>query len=167
MLEYSEECVTQLCDAGPLDPAAAATEAARILSAKAEFLKKWAPSYGYGGKIDMLYRDEIGRRMAENEHYLDYTGSSLYCSSTLKTIFDDLQVLALLLCLSVCCSKCPEGSNRSTVPHRFPDGTALLIRLAQLHHHVVRRCNLTFHLGSRILCIFSDDSSNSALPIEQ
>jgi hypothetical protein len=60
-------------------------------------LREWAASYGYGGRIDKLYRDEIGRRMAENEHYLDYTGSSLYCSSVLKAVFDDLQVPPLLL----------------------------------------------------------------------
>lgn len=81
--------------AGPLDPAAAAAEQAKILMAKAEFLKEWGDSYGYGGRIDKIYRDEIGRRMAVNEHYLDYTGSSLYCSSVLSSIFDDLQVNCL------------------------------------------------------------------------
>lgn len=72
----------------------------------------------------MMYRDEIGRRMAENEHYLDYTGSSLYCSSTLKTIFDDLQVLALLLflCIALCCSTCPGVSNKSTALLSIPEG---------------------------------------------
>ena len=60
----------------------------------------------------MLYRDEIGRRMAENEHYLDYTGSSLYCSSTLKTIFDDLQVLALSLSPSLTYALAAHGVHR-------------------------------------------------------
>lgn len=30
--------------------------------------------------------------MRPDEHYLDYTGSALYCSSALNCIFEDLQV---------------------------------------------------------------------------
>jgi hypothetical protein len=42
----------------------------------------------------MLYAKEIGIRLPPNEHYMDYTGSSLYCTSILKAVFDDLQVSA-------------------------------------------------------------------------
>lgn len=60
--------------------------------AKAAFLEQWKEEYGYGGRIDQLYRDEVGCRMKPHEHYLDYTGSSLYCSSALQCVFEDLQV---------------------------------------------------------------------------
>ena len=68
----------------------ASTVPSRPLSAvKQEFLANY-PDYGYKGKIDKLYKDEIGSRMGETEHYMDYTGSSLYCNSQLKLAFEDL-----------------------------------------------------------------------------
>lgn len=60
--------------------------------AKRAFLAQWGRDYGYGGRIDALYEREVAPRMAPHEHYLDYTGSSLYCSSVLENVFDDLQV---------------------------------------------------------------------------
>eukprot|EP00892_Ulva_mutabilis_P009776 jgi/Ulvmu1/7170/UM034_0078.1 len=62
-----------------------------MAAAKAAFLEQWGGEYGYGGRVDQLYRDEVGCRMKPHEHYLDYTGSALYCSSALQCIFEDLQ----------------------------------------------------------------------------
>jgi hypothetical protein len=72
--------------------ALAAAEAAQVAVAKAQFLQQWGNAYGYGGRIDRLYAEEVGRRMPPHEHYLDYTGSSLYCNSVLQNVFQDLQV---------------------------------------------------------------------------
>lgn len=59
---------------------------------KAAFLAQWGKKYGYGGRIDELYRNEIGCRLPDNQHYLDYTGSALYCRTPLQAAFNDLQV---------------------------------------------------------------------------
>jgi hypothetical protein len=59
--------------------------------AKAQFLKRWGRAYGYGGRIDELYEKEIGSRLPAGQHYLDYTGSALYCRTPLRTALDDLQ----------------------------------------------------------------------------
>jgi molybdenum cofactor sulfurtransferase len=37
------------------------------------------------------YPDEVGSRLKPNEHYLDYTGSSLYCNSQLQAAFEELK----------------------------------------------------------------------------
>lgn len=49
------------------------------------------PRYGYGGRIDDLYYEEIGSRMGPGEHYMDYTGSSLYTNSQLAAVFTELR----------------------------------------------------------------------------
>lgn len=88
----------------PASPVVASTDApaGSMAAAKAAFLAQWKDEYGYGGRIDQLYRDEVGCRMKPNEHYLDYTGSALYCSSALNCIFEDLQVgLRSLLLLAL------------------------------------------------------------------
>jgi hypothetical protein len=59
---------------------------------KAAFLAQWGGKYGYGGRIDELYRSEIGCRLPEDQHFLDYTGSALYCRTPLQAAFNDLQV---------------------------------------------------------------------------
>lgn len=81
-----------------------------MAAAKASFLEEWKDEYGYGGRIDQLYRDEVGCRMKPNEHYLDYTGSALYCSSALHCIFEELQVSIL----APCCILVP--SQRAGLP---------------------------------------------------
>jgi hypothetical protein len=64
--------------AAPVDPALAA--------AKAAFLEAHGGEYGYKGQIDVLYPCEVGCRMKPNEHYMDYTGSSVYCQSQLDEV---------------------------------------------------------------------------------
>jgi molybdenum cofactor sulfurtransferase len=50
-----------------------------------------AKEYGYGGgRVDSLYSKEVGCRMKPGEHYLDYTGASVYCQSQLRAVFDEL-----------------------------------------------------------------------------
>ena len=83
--------------AGPsaLDAADAVTGDAA--AAKRDFLDRWGADYGYGGRIDELYDQEIGSRLPEGQHYLDYTGSALYCRSAIQAAFDDLQVRPVVL----------------------------------------------------------------------
>lgn len=59
--------------------------------AKERFLQRHGHEYGYGGLIDQLYPAEVGCRMRANEHYMDYTGSSVYCQSQLDAAFHELQ----------------------------------------------------------------------------
>lgn len=63
-----------------------------VATRKAKFLARWGEKYGYGGKIDELYRSEVGCRLQDHQHYLDYTGSALYCRTPLQAAFNDLQV---------------------------------------------------------------------------
>ncbi|KAI8474571.1 MAG: pyridoxal phosphate-dependent transferase [Monoraphidium minutum] len=62
-----------------------------MAAAKAEFLKRHGAKYGYGGRIDELYPKEVGNRMGPHEHYLDYTGSSVYANSQLEAVFAELR----------------------------------------------------------------------------
>lgn len=71
----------------PSTSAPAGTAAER----KQRFLREWGDEYGYGGAIDELYRSEVGCRLPEDQHYLDYTGSALYCRTPLQAAFNDLQ----------------------------------------------------------------------------
>ena len=67
--------------------------------AKQQFLQQWGQQYGYSGQVDNLYARELGMRLPPDQHYLDYTGSGLYCRTPLQAAFDDLQVcLVLSLC---------------------------------------------------------------------
>lgn len=34
---------------------------------------------------------QVGCRMKPNEHYMDYTGSSVYCQSQIDQVFDELR----------------------------------------------------------------------------
>ena len=58
--------------------------------AKEAFLAAHGSGYGYKGQIDALYPCEVGCRMQPNEHYMDYTGSSVYCQSQLEKVFQEL-----------------------------------------------------------------------------
>mmetsp|Transcript_19003 Transcript_19003/g.53201 ORF Transcript_19003/g.53201 Transcript_19003/m.53201 type:complete len:843 (+) Transcript_19003:23-2551(+) len=64
--------------------------------ARQDFLQRH-PTYGYKGQIDELYPKEVGVRMKPlrdgqvQQHYLDYTGSSVYTQSQLEAIFDELR----------------------------------------------------------------------------
>jgi molybdenum cofactor sulfurtransferase len=74
--------------------------------ARADFLQNWpnaSRDYGYGNlpeqgiitpdgpkRIDSLYEKEVGVRMKRGEHYLDYTGASVYCQSQLQSVFSEL-----------------------------------------------------------------------------
>ncbi|KAK2076602.1 hypothetical protein QBZ16_005362 [Prototheca wickerhamii] len=49
----------------------------------------YASDYGYGGRIDALYDEEIGSRMSGG-HYLDATGAALYWNSQAKAYAADL-----------------------------------------------------------------------------
>eukprot|EP00854_Cymbomonas_tetramitiformis_P005457 gene5457-6614_t len=56
---------------------------------KNEFIARYASEYGYDGQIDTIYEREISPRM-KSASYLDYTGSSLYGTSQMHAIFEDL-----------------------------------------------------------------------------
>lgn len=58
---------------------------------KQAFLERYSKEYGYGGLLDQLYPCEVGCRMKPNEHYMDYTGSSVYCQSQIDQVFDELR----------------------------------------------------------------------------
>lgn len=58
---------------------------------KAEFLEVEGERYGYGGRIDELYPKEVGCRMGPKEHYMDYTGSAVYCQSQLEAAFQEMK----------------------------------------------------------------------------
>ena len=75
---------------------------------KQQFLREWGAEYGYGGAIDELYRREIGGRLPSGEHYLDYTGSALYCRTPLQAAFNDLQVRR---CRPVARSRCAAPAD--------------------------------------------------------
>ena len=76
---------------GAAAPAAAVQPVLSAEDAKAQFLQQWGHQYGYQGAIDALYAREIGMRLPPGQHYLDYTGSSLYCRTPLQAAFEDLQ----------------------------------------------------------------------------
>lgn len=131
--------------APPQGAAAAAAEAARVAVAKAEFLQRWGTSYGYGGRIDSLYSNEIGRRMPANQHYLDYTGSALYCHSVLQSIFHDLQVLPPPCrlhpsAISTLCGPCsPLHTQRPVTVKVVGTGVSAVIalRASECHLHTL------------------------------
>mmetsp|Transcript_24514 Transcript_24514/g.58276 ORF Transcript_24514/g.58276 Transcript_24514/m.58276 type:complete len:692 (-) Transcript_24514:359-2434(-) len=58
---------------------------------KRMFLEKYKADYGYGGMIDELYQREIGSRLSENEHYMDYTAAALYCNSVIDNAMNELK----------------------------------------------------------------------------
>jgi len=58
---------------------------------KARFLAGHGHEYGYDGLIDEMYPAEVGCRMGSNEHYMDYTGSSVYCQSQIDAAFHELR----------------------------------------------------------------------------
>lgn len=45
--------------------------------AKAAFLEQHGSSYGYKGWMEQRWQEEIGDRLGQGQHYLDYTGDSL------------------------------------------------------------------------------------------
>lgn len=57
--------------------------------AKADFLQDH-PEYGYKGWLESHWHDEIGVRMPEGSHYLDFTGSGLYTNSQLHAATKEL-----------------------------------------------------------------------------
>jgi len=59
-----------------------------LIKEKQQFLDKYGPDYGYKGWLHANYQTELGRRL-DGHHYLDYTGSSLYIDSQLRSIMDD------------------------------------------------------------------------------
>ncbi|GFR48351.1 hypothetical protein Agub_g10238 [Astrephomene gubernaculifera] len=75
----------------PVCKAPPGADAAAYEVARQRFLEEHGEEYGYGGIIDSLYPSEVGVRMAPNEHYLDYTGSSVYCQSQLDAVFAELR----------------------------------------------------------------------------
>lgn len=62
-----------------------------ISEEKKEFLKVHGDEYGYDGRIDELYMKEVGCRMGDNGHYMDYTGSAVYCQSQLDSAIQELK----------------------------------------------------------------------------
>jgi len=72
-------------------PSLATSDDPMLNAAKLEFLKRYGAKYGYGGRIDTLYPAEVGDRMQPHEHYLDYTGSSVYANSQIDAVFQELR----------------------------------------------------------------------------
>jgi len=65
-------------------------DAARI-EEKQAFLDKYGRSYGYNGLLNSMYDFELGQRLGEGQHYLDYTGSSVYTETQLTAIMQDFR----------------------------------------------------------------------------
>eukprot|EP01026_Neomeris_dumetosa_P051267 TRINITY_DN4507_c0_g1_i3.p1 TRINITY_DN4507_c0_g1~~TRINITY_DN4507_c0_g1_i3.p1 ORF type:complete len:788 (-),score=106.11 TRINITY_DN4507_c0_g1_i3:276-2639(-) len=61
-----------------------------MILAKQIFERQHGSRYGYDGRIDELYAKEVAPRMQPHEHYLDYTGSSVYCNSQLQAALEEL-----------------------------------------------------------------------------
>ncbi|PRW20464.1 Molybdenum cofactor sulfurase [Chlorella sorokiniana] len=78
-----------LCLLGLLGAATACGEPCQ--AAKAVFLSRWGDAYGYGGRIDEIWAKEIGTRLPPDEHYIDFTGSSLYWNSQVEGAMRELQ----------------------------------------------------------------------------
>eukprot|EP00884_Botryococcus_braunii_P001647 jgi/Botrbrau1/11483/Bobra.0360s0010.1 len=95
MKERNEELHKRLMGigTGPSKPVTSngAPQKEPVTSAKSDFLAEFSNDYGYGGQIDALYSAEVASRMKPNEHYLDYTGSSLYCNSQLDGAIEELK----------------------------------------------------------------------------
>ncbi|KAJ9529686.1 hypothetical protein QJQ45_014473, partial [Haematococcus lacustris] len=77
--------------------ACAAQYGPAYLAARQQFLASHGGAYGYGGLLDRLYPEEVGVRMgpvpgapALQQHYLDYTGSGVYCQSQVAAVFQEL-----------------------------------------------------------------------------
>jgi len=58
---------------------------------KTSFLAKYKDSYGYGGKLDKLYHDEVGCRLEPHEHYMDYCAAALYTNSMIDATMAELK----------------------------------------------------------------------------
>jgi hypothetical protein len=43
--------------------------------AKEAFLQQHGSSYGYKGWMDQKWQEEVGDRLGQGQHYLDYTGT--------------------------------------------------------------------------------------------
>uniref|UniRef100_A0A383WFG8 Thioredoxin domain-containing protein n=1 Tax=Tetradesmus obliquus TaxID=3088 RepID=A0A383WFG8_TETOB len=69
---------------------ATASAAAALQQAKQQFLAQYGAGYGYGGWLDAHYEAEVGARLGQGHHYLDYTGAALYPSSLLQSVYADL-----------------------------------------------------------------------------
>lgn len=42
--------------------------------ARADFLQQYSDSYGYNGWMEQHWQQEVGNRIGQGQHYLDYTG---------------------------------------------------------------------------------------------
>ncbi len=72
-------CDTQALTPKPWHPSPdTATAVRRARPTEQVFMNRWRNEYGYDGRIDAMYPIEVGVRMGPNEHYLDYTGASVY-----------------------------------------------------------------------------------------
>lgn len=52
-----------------------------------QFLEKYKDVYGYNSMIDKMYQREIGCRLGENGHYMDYMVRALVHFSQLENQF--------------------------------------------------------------------------------
>ena len=62
-----------------------------LIRARQEFLDEHGRFYGYRGLLHSMYDYELGRRLGHNQHYLDYTGSSVYTETQLTAIMKDFR----------------------------------------------------------------------------
>lgn len=57
-----------------LSSTAASSALPPLSKAKAAFLAEHGSSYGYNGWIDAHWQEEVGVRLPDDQHYLDFTG---------------------------------------------------------------------------------------------
>uniref|UniRef100_A0A383VH74 Aminotransferase class V domain-containing protein n=1 Tax=Tetradesmus obliquus TaxID=3088 RepID=A0A383VH74_TETOB len=58
--------------------------------AKAAFLEQHGSSYGYKGWMEQRWQEEVGDRLGQGQHYLDYTGAAQYTTSMITSIMSEL-----------------------------------------------------------------------------
>ncbi|WIA41880.1 hypothetical protein OEZ86_009204 [Tetradesmus obliquus] len=58
--------------------------------AKAAFLEQHGSIYGYKGWMDQRWQEEVGDRLGQGQHYLDYTGAAQYTTSMITSVMSEL-----------------------------------------------------------------------------
>eukprot|EP00882_Tetradesmus_deserticola_P022151 GHRQ01024040.1.p1 GENE.GHRQ01024040.1~~GHRQ01024040.1.p1 ORF type:complete len:146 (+),score=46.13 GHRQ01024040.1:833-1270(+) len=59
-------------------------------AAKQLFLQQHGSSYGYQGWMEQHWQEEVGDRLKQGQHYLDYTGAAQYTTSMITSIMGEL-----------------------------------------------------------------------------
>lgn len=118
--------------------AAAATSAAAAVAisggaegleaAKDAFLQAHGKEYGYNRDFDKFWAEELGERVGERQHYLDFTGSSVYAKTQLQNVFKVRVKGVAVLARNLSPSQPPPPPLRSSgVPHRLARGMGVTL----------------------------------------